>query len=771
MPDSATVIGTDIQQVVDSGLTFGGLGKLTDGKCPGPQSDDGVADRCAIGEKSAIVYKLALPTDIREVRVYSMWKDKYHDTIYVKGIDVSSDSGATWTTISQSSVRYGNDSVCRNRVCLMTEDGSILASQVNAIRFRFDNNENNYVGYMEFEVLGDRNPSGRAVVSMLRSTDVELKGVCTALGVTAKTAEFYFAYGTSAEGLELVKQTGVIQERDGAITLEIDGLTPEANYYYAYYFQNDEGFVSDVVTGMFRTTGTNGVLYWDPGKTKSDGGGAGGWFDEEAWYDPKADMNVTWSSAYAGRDLVFGGTAGRIQLNAAANSTVSVGKMIFTAGGYVIDLESAPGSQSTTSSSLTCRGVVGEDAQVFKSHSSRDGEFTIDVPDGETLFWDGEIAGTGNSRFGAKKTGLGTQNIRKANMVAGWGQPKLTIDAGRLNLTGTDSGGGGSRWIVKANAVLDVGVNTIAAREINVQKGATVLLSEGGALEHCQGKWDNAVLDGWLTGNMKFRVTTSYADGKLAVISNPSNDFTGGTYMTGELKNGSVAHLLVTADTALGPGPVVLDNWKNTASLEFESPSPVIGSLSSAKDGAKRVLLGGKTNDTVLTIGALNTDTEFGGLIADANGHVGSLVKVGTGTLTLSGTSTITGTTTVREGTLRLANAESTLPTLNVAVEGGVLEGPAAEDAVGMIGCDLATTTGPISLTSGRVDLTRIGFAFSGVPTKRTVVLVDYTQGGTVTVPKNVTMSGAPDGYKIVNDAVRRQVVLTNAEGLLIILK
>src|SRR5581483_2954554 len=69
-----------------------------------------------------------------------------------------------------------------------------------------------------------------------------------------------------------------------------------------------------------------------------------------------------------------------------------------------------------------------------------------------------------------------------------------------------------------------------------------------------------------------------------------------------------------------------------------------IGSLAGAGD----VTLGANT----LTVGSLNTDTEFSGVIAGTGG----LIKTGTGTLALSGDNTYTGGTTIQAGTLQLGN-------------------------------------------------------------------------------------------------------------------
>ena len=72
-----------------------------------------------------------------------------------------------------------------------------------------------------------------------------------------------------------------------------------------------------------------------------------------------------------------------------------------------------------------------------------------------------------------------------------------------------------------------------------------------------------------------------------------------------------------------------------------------------------------------LTVGGNNMSTEVSGVIS---GLLGSLVKVGTGTLTLSGTNTYIGPTTVNAGTLAVNGsiASSVLTTVNA---GGTLGG------------------------------------------------------------------------------------------------
>ena len=73
-----------------------------------------------------------------------------------------------------------------------------------------------------------------------------------------------------------------------------------------------------------------------------------------------------------------------------------------------------------------------------------------------------------------------------------------------------------------------------------------------------------------------------------------------------------------------------------------------------------------------LTVGGNNLSTNVTGVIADG-GAGGSLVKVGTGTLTLSGSNTYTGGTTVSGGTLQLGDGGTSGSIVGDVINNGVL--------------------------------------------------------------------------------------------------
>ena len=88
-------------------------------------------------------------------------------------------------------------------------------------------------------------------------------------------------------------------------------------------------------------------------------------------------------------------------------------------------------------------------------------------------------------------------------------------------------------------------------------------------------------------------------------------------------------------------------------------------------EGAGNYELGGNT----LTVGSNDLSTTVSGVIRDggvSGGTGAALVKVGTGTLTLTGTNTYTGSTTINAGTLQLGNGGATGSIIDNVVDNGV---------------------------------------------------------------------------------------------------
>ncbi|WFU69545.1 autotransporter domain-containing protein [Bradyrhizobium sp. CB2312] len=155
--------------------------------------------------------------------------------------------------------------------------------------------------------------------------------------------------------------------------------------------------------------------------------------------------------------------------------------------------------------------------------------------------------------------------------------------------------------------------------------------------------------------------------------------------------------------------------------------------------GAGLYLLGANE----LTVGSNNLSTEVSG---DINGAGGSLVKIGSGTLTLSGTNAYTGGTTINAGTLKIAGAGTLgASSAGTTVAGGTLD----------LGGTAQTQDGGVTVTGGRI--TNGTLSSSGLFDVRAGI-IDANLAGNGALTKGgsgtLTLSGANTytGATIVND-------------------
>ncbi len=126
-------------------------------------------------------------------------------------------------------------------------------------------------------------------------------------------------------------------------------------------------------------------------------------------------------------------------------------------------------------------------------------------------------------------------------------------------------------------------------------------------------------------------------------------------------------------------------NGNAVLDMQFHSvPGMAVGSL--AGDGIVKI------GSLSLTVGTNNLDTEFAGTIDDGTHTTGSLVKTGTGSLTLSGANTYDGGTTVTSGTLLVRNKTgSATGTGAVQVNSGIFGGGGTISGAATIGTGSGT--------------------------------------------------------------------------------
>jgi autotransporter-associated beta strand protein len=216
--------------------------------------------------------------------------------------------------------------------------------------------------------------------------------------------------------------------------------------------------------------------------------------------------------------------------------------------------------------------------------------------------------------FGAVRIEQGSV---QANVVGSLGVAKVTFAGGNLGLA------------PNSNTTMTSALEFLAPATISPTTQHTV-----------SGNWTGTNQTVTLTGNSSLWTVAGTWTGFSGRIS-----FGGGSLKM---------RLNGTTNTNFGSTAVAIDLGSNNAQLMNRNGITVnLGSLEST--GANTQLQGAQTGTTASTysIGALNTDTTFAGVIANGgSGGLTHITKVGSGTWTLSGASTYTGSTSVSAGKL-----------------------------------------------------------------------------------------------------------------------
>ncbi|EHQ2690578.1 fibronectin-binding autotransporter adhesin ShdA [Salmonella enterica] len=297
----------------------------------------------------------------------------------------------------------------------------------------------------------------------------------------------------------------------------------------------------------------------------------------------------------------------------------------------------------------------------------------------------------GTFTLGDNETFEVTSELSKVSPVpGGWDGETLTKEGdGTLVLSNTANDYGNT----------DINGGTLSANDAAALGSGDVAIAENAKLELSQGTLDNNVTGGG-------QIVKSGSD---ELIVTGDNTYSGGTTITGGT---------LTADHAdsLGTGAIVNSGVLQVGEGELENTHSGSGSL--VKTGTGELTLGGDntySGGTTITGGTLTADhaDSLGtGVIANSGvlqvgeGELentlsgsGALVKTGTGELTLSGDNTYSGGTTITGGTLTADHADS-LGTGVIANSGVLQVGEGElENTLSGSGSLVKTGTGELTLS------------------------------------------------------------------------
>jgi autotransporter-associated beta strand protein len=373
-------------------------------------------------------------------------------------------------------------------------------------------------------------------------------------------------------------------------------------------------------------------------------------------------INTTSNYVLTGSGSVDG-TAGLIKTNSGtltiSTTNTYTGSTVVGAGVLEVlnvangGIGSAIGAANATATNLmffdsTFR-YSGESAS-FNRGATLNGEVTVDVTNASTILTDnGGFTGLGV----LTKSGAGNLTLAVASDYSGG----TIISNGVLALgssTANTSGLGTNAVTFKGGTLQLFGYNGSTGDRYNaINNPFIVSAGQTGTLQmFSRGPTDNTGITSPLTGggtlNLVVNVTRASIDGNWSA-------FTGLINVTA--KNGTGDHFrtkstygYVNAAIYLNDGVSMYCNGSANSTIDIGE----LGGTSLAFLGLSTVSQNNAVANPTWRVGAKNTSSTFAGVIRDDT-HT-SIIKVGTGTWTLTGANTYSGSTTISNGVLALIN-------------------------------------------------------------------------------------------------------------------
>jgi|GEM_PF-1086470 len=415
-------------------------------------------------------------------------------------------------------------------------------------------------------------------------------------------------------------------------------------------------------------------------------------------------------------------------LTLSGNNSGYSGTITFNSGTNASDFQSANAGSASAAwvfNNQPVRINVGNNAINFGSIAGNGGfvnntantTSTVSVGGANTsTTFSGTFSDNGTGKLALLKTGAGILGLTGSSTYSGG----TTINGGAIGVAGANGSNtnlGSGSVTVNAGGILRVGYSvtsnqnvsttanvitlaggTIFADDANQHlSGAITVSASGGTLGSTYNSGNNSAgekdkglaLDGVVSGSgpltiqqSRFNAGNNY-DTAFVAFSNTGNTYSGtltinenttasegGVYLgvngTTTLQNATVATSSIPGgNLKFGTSPVVFKTGLGSATI-----GAISGNGPLVLTGYDQVNHAYGTDAIALTVGGNNASTTYSGVISG----VGSLIKTGTGTLTLSGTSTYTGATTISGGRLNVTGALSGSGALTVN-SGGALAG------------------------------------------------------------------------------------------------
>ncbi|HUB65904.1 MAG TPA: autotransporter-associated beta strand repeat-containing protein, partial [Candidatus Methylacidiphilales bacterium] len=480
---------------------------------------------------------------------------------------------------------------------------------------------------------------GSGTVSLTEdgSGTLELTGDNTYSGGTTITSGTLQVGNTNALGAT----TGSLTVNGG--TLDLNGFSITTGE-----FSGTGGTITSSVDGASLTVGGSGMDTY--AGTIEDGSGT-----VSLTEDGSGELELTGDNSYSGGTTIASGTLQVGNTDALGATTGSL-----TVNGGTLDLNGF---------SITVGTFSGTGGMVTSSVA---GAVSLTVGGSGTATYAGTIQ-DGSGTVSLTEAGNGTLELTGDNSYSGG----TTIASGTLQVGNTDALGATTGSLTVNGGTLDLNGFNITVGTFS-GTGGTVTSSVAGAAGLTAGGSGTATYAGTIqdgSGTVSF---TEAGSGTLQLTGD--NSYSGGTTITsGTLQVGNTDALgATTGSLTVNGGELDLNGFDITT-----------GTLS----GTGGVITS-STGDASLTVGG-SGDSTFAGTIED-DGIV-SLIKMGSGTLTLTGDNTYSGGTTISAGVLQVGGAMA-LGMGNVLLNGGTLRTNGVQHTIN-VGGNYTQTGGTLALS------------------------------------------------------------------------
>ena len=392
---------------------------------------------------------------------------------------------------------------------------------------------------------------------------------------------------------------------------------------------------------------------------------------------------------YTGDTVVNSGTL----IVGSGNTILPTTTGLVIASGATFQVET--GGTTQTVASLSGAGTVNISDSTFKVGDATDSTFSGSIIDGggggtftkagtgtltlsgantysgATLINAGTLVAANSNALGTASSGNVIANGASLQLTGG-----ITLNETDFSLRGTGADGNGALRNLSGNNTLNADLTltnnaTIASTSGTLSLNGDVAL--GSRTLTSTGAGD-VILSGSLGGTGR---VTQDGSGSLTLSGSTANTFTGATAV-----NDGTLYLHKTAGVnALGPGAITIGDGvggtssanlvllasnqlaANTAALTLNSDGRLaLNNFSQAINTLAGTGLVDLGTSGVLTLGANNGSSTFGGSITGA----GELVKSGSGTLTFNSSINFTGTLTIASGTVALNGFNLNAGTLHI---------------------------------------------------------------------------------------------------------